>query len=69
MKRLHACDLLNAYRQLQAAEIDGAERELLKRFQAKFAGQGAPVHPPMLRCPSVPKPTAARAKLAEQWLL
>ena len=66
LKRLHACDLLNAYRQHRAAEIDGAERELLRRLQGKFAGQSAPVQPPMLHCPPMMKTAVARPKPAEQ---
>ena len=66
LRRLQTCDLLTAYRQLRAAEIDDAERELLRRLQAKFAGQTAPVQPPMLHCPAMTKPAAARPRPAEQ---
>jgi hypothetical protein len=34
--RLKACNLLAAYRALRAAEVEGAERELLRRLQAKY---------------------------------
>ena len=33
--RLRTCNLLAAYRALRAAEIEGAERELLRRLQSK----------------------------------
>ena len=66
LKRMQTCNLLSGYRQLRAAEIDGAERELLRRLQAKFAVPSAPVQPPVLHCPSVAKSPAARAKPAEQ---
>ena len=66
LRRLQTCDLLTAYRQLRAAEIDGAERELLRRLQAKFAGQTAPVQRPVLHCPAMTKPAPARPRPAEQ---
>lgn len=34
--RLRTCNLLAAYRALRAAEIEGAERELLRRLQSKY---------------------------------
>jgi hypothetical protein len=66
LKRLRACDLLAAYRQLRAAEIEGAERELLRRLQAKYAGGAAPTMAPVLHCPPTPKPGIAARKPAEQ---
>ena len=47
-QRLRACDVLGAYRALRAAEIEGAERELLKRLQARYADGAAPARPPVL---------------------
>jgi hypothetical protein len=66
LKRLRACDLLAAYRQLRAAEIEGAERELLRRLQAKYAGGAAPTMAPVLHCPPTAKPGIAARKPAEQ---
>jgi len=38
--RLHECNLLAAYRALRAAEIEDAERELLRRLKAKYDETG-----------------------------
>ena len=41
--RLRSCNLLAAYRALRAAEVEGAERELLRRLQSKYGESiGAP---------------------------
>jgi hypothetical protein len=66
LKRLRACDLLAAYRQLRAAEIEGAERELLRRLQAKYAGGAALTMAPVLHCPPIAKSSIAARKPAEQ---
>jgi hypothetical protein len=58
--RLKACNLLAAYRALRAAEIDGAERELLRRLQAKYTGAGEPTKAPVLH--AGPPPRQAREK-------
>jgi hypothetical protein len=34
--RLRSCNLLGAYRALMAAEVEGVERELLRRLQSKY---------------------------------
>lgn len=49
-KRLHDCDLLNAYRALREAEIDRAERALLAALKQKFEGAErlAPIEAPVL---------------------
>ena len=48
--RLRTCNLLAAYRVLRAAEIEGAERELLCRLQSKYG-----------ESPGVPEPTLIHA--------
>jgi hypothetical protein len=50
-ERLRACQLLPAYRRRRAAEIDAAERELLRRLQAKFEPGAAPIEPPTILAP------------------
>jgi len=49
-QRLRDCDLLNAYRALQAAEIERRERETLQRLSAKYApgNDVQPTAPPAL---------------------
>jgi hypothetical protein len=63
LQRLRACDLLTAYRQLRAAE--GAEGELLRRLQAKYADGAAPAPAPVLHCPPTAKPIITARKPAE----
>jgi hypothetical protein len=41
-RRLHHCNLLTAYPARRASEVEGAERELLRRLQAKYAEAGTP---------------------------
>ena len=55
--RLRASNLLDAYRALRAAEIEGAERALLTLLCRKYAGQDppAPVRVPILYPGSPPK--------------
>ena len=60
--RLRQCDLLTAYRARRAAEIEGAERELLRRLQAKYAEPSAPIPTPVLHSPSPPRPLTASRK-------
>lgn len=38
--RLRQCDLLTAYRALQAADVERRERETLRRLAAKYEGAG-----------------------------
>ena len=66
LQRLRACDLLTAYRQLRAAEVKGAERELLRRLQAKYADGTAPAQAPVLHSPPNAKPSITARKPAEQ---
>jgi hypothetical protein len=49
-QRLRDCDLLTAYRALQAAEIERRERETLRRLSAKYAPENdvQPTAPPVL---------------------
>lgn len=53
--RLNSCDLLTAYRGLRAAEVEGAERELLRRLQAKYDGAGEPVEAPLIHAGRAPR--------------
>lgn len=46
--RLRACNLLAACRALRAAEVEGAERELLRRLQAKYAGASSAAEAPVI---------------------
>ena len=48
LARLRKCNLLAAYRALLAAEVEGAERELLRRLRTKYEGAGEPAPPPIL---------------------
>jgi hypothetical protein len=51
--RLRACKLLDAYRALRTAEIEGAERELLRRLQTKYQDGRRPLTAaPVLHCPA-----------------
>jgi hypothetical protein len=47
-QRLRHGNLLDAYQALRASEIEGAERELLKRLQAKYDGAGISTPTPIL---------------------
>jgi hypothetical protein len=69
LRRLRACDLLTAYRRLRAVEVEGVERELLRRLQAKYADGAAPAQAPVLHCPPMAKPSIAAHKPAEQFSL
>ncbi len=55
LARLDTVDLLSAYRSMRAAEVEGAERELLRRLQEKYAGSGPPLRAPIPHCPVAPK--------------
>ncbi|MBN8900447.1 MAG: hypothetical protein BGO51_24310 [Rhodospirillales bacterium 69-11] len=60
--RLRTCNLLAAYRALRAAEVEGAERELLRRLQTKYgespsAPEPTPIH--TVRPPRQPRPPPA----------
>jgi hypothetical protein len=68
--RLRACDLLDAYRQLRAAEIDGAERALLALLRRKYEGPDppAPLSAPILHSGTPPK-TRQTARKNEQTCL
>ena len=61
--RLRPCGVLTFYRALRAAEIEGAERELLTRLQAKYDGDQRPAQaaPQPIR---VAVPTTAARKQA-----
>lgn len=54
--RPKAARLLDAHRALRAAEIEGAERELLRRLAAKYGANAPPMPPPtpppVLHCPA-----------------
>ena len=65
--RLRAADVLTAYRALRAAEIEGAERELLRRLQAKYVNGECSVQPPLLRRAPATKGTP-RAPATQQSL-
>jgi hypothetical protein len=60
LKRLRTSNLLDAYRALRAAEVERAERELLRRLQMKYASGTTPAQPPILHCPAAPRATASR---------
>jgi hypothetical protein len=63
LKRLRTCNLLDAYRALRAlraAEVERAERELLRRLQMKYASGTTPAQPPILHRPAAPRTTASR---------
>jgi hypothetical protein len=64
--RLQACNLLEAYRALRAAEVEQAERALLALLHRKYEGQEAPAPSvvPVLHPGSSPK--TSREKPAEQ---
>lgn len=66
LQRLRACDLLTAYRHLRAVEVEGVERELLRRLQAKYADGAAPAQAPVLHCPPTAKPIITARMPAEQ---
>ena len=56
IRLLRQGNLLAAYRALRAAEIEGAERELLRCLQAKYEGAANSSPPPILHagCPASP---------------
>jgi hypothetical protein len=60
LRRLKACDILGAYRAMRAAEVEGLERELLRRLAAKYDGTAAESQPPILHCPVPPKSAKQR---------
>ena len=63
--RLRSCNLLAAYRALRAAEVENAEREMLRRLQQKYDGDNAPrVAPTPILHPGVPPRTASRKATA-----
>lgn len=66
--RLRSCNLLGAYRALRAAEVETAEREILKRLQQKYEGgkarQIAPT--PILHAGAPPKPNGRKASPEQQ---
>ena len=74
-RRLRQCDLLAAYRALQAAEIERQERETLRRLAAKYhpAAEGeipAPSPPrPLIIAPAAPRKPRAAAPAAAQAML
>jgi hypothetical protein len=66
--RLKACDLLVAYRALRAAEIEGAERELLRRLHAKYAGSPEPAEAPVIHAGRPPRQTRTQQPAEQQSL-
>lgn len=56
--RLRSCNLLAAYRALRAAEVEGTERELLRRLQAKY-GESTGAAEPVLIHAGPPRPPPA----------
>jgi len=67
--RLRTCDLFTAYRALRAAEIEGAERELLRILVAKFANGAAARSVPILHCPAIPKAKSVAKDSGDQPML
>ena len=66
MVRLRKCDILTVYRQLRSAETEGAERELLKRLQVKYASGTPPMQAPVLHCPPQAKSNSTSRQSPEQ---
>jgi hypothetical protein len=66
LKRLRACDPLTAYRQLRAAEVESAERELLNRLRAKYADGTVAARAPVLHCPPKAKRNGSVGRPADQ---
>ena len=66
--RLRSCNLLAAYRALRAAEVENAEREMLRRLQQKYEGGNAPLIAPMpiLHPGTLPKPTSRKPSTDKQ---
>lgn len=66
--RLRRCNLLGAYRALRAAEMESAERELLRRLQQKYEGGNAaePAPKPILHPGAAPKPATRQLKPEQQ---
>jgi len=65
-QRLRACGLLAAYRQRRAAEIEAAERDLLRQLHAKYGDARAPATATVLHCPPPAKPSARGHRAEEQ---
>lgn len=53
--RLRACNLLAAYWALRAAELEGAEREMLRRLQAKYADATKTAETPVILARQPPR--------------
>ena len=65
--RLRSCNLLAAYRALRAAEVESAEREMLRRLQQKYDGGSAPqVAPTPILHPGLPPKAPGRKAPSEQ---
>ena len=65
--RLRSCNLLAAYRALRAAEVESAEREMLRRLQQKYDGGNAPqVAPTPILHPGLPPKAPGRKAPSEQ---
>ena len=64
--RLRKCDLLIAYRARREAEIEAAERELLRKLQDKFADGTAARSVPILHCPTIPKAKSVAKESGDQ---
>lgn len=55
--RLRSCNLLTAYRALRANELEGAEREFLRRLRAKYAGPASIAEAPVILAGRPPRQT------------
>jgi hypothetical protein len=66
--RLRSCNLLAAYCALRAAEVENAEREMLRRLQQKYQGGNAPqIAPtPIVHPGATPKPTSRKPSTDQQ---
>ena len=53
--RLRACNLLAAYRALRVAEVEGAERELLRRLEEKYAEASSTAEAPVILARQPPR--------------
>ncbi len=69
--RLRSCNLLAAYCALRAAEVENAEREMLRRLQQKYQGGNAPqIAPtPIVHPGATPKPTSRKPSTDQQTAL
>lgn len=65
--RLRSCDLLAAYRALRAAEVEGAEREMLRRLQSKYGESPGAPEPTLIHAGRPPR--QSRPPPAEQQTL